>query len=352
MYFVSTIVKKIEVRNYLNKHFDIEKLRTVSPDEAKPVFTKMQGVFGIIAEQLILINSYKKSVRVNRAINDSIKMHVSRIKKLRTKINNDLNTIEINRWGSSNASTAIFYNNKNSLENDPHYRYYTQFNIAIKTIKPFEFIENINKFEFQYENGTQTYFIDYHLFYDFAKNCLYMLEKNVYSKQNLSNHETARLLLFENIMVYHPIYLIGSLCPYQQNIHKLFLDYNDQINAVCKMIEVNTENINNAGKLIAYQYSCSYKTIRGRVDFVTNKSILEIKIVSKLSIQDFYQILIYALISRTEEASHLNHIKFITILNPNMGKSYTFDINLITKEISQNPKIILDGLISVLESQN
>lgn len=349
MYFVSTIAKNKDVREYLNKHFDIEKLRKIQPHETQPVLSKSNGIFGIIAEQLILINSYKKGR--NRAIKSSINKHINRIKEFRSNIYRDLNEGEIKRWANSNTSFTIFYNNKYRLENDPQYLYYKQSNLEIKPIKPFKFIENIDKFEFQYQERDHTYFIDNHLFFDFVDNCLNMLEKSVYSKFKLSNYEAAKLLLFENIIFYHPIYLSGTLSPYQQNIQKLFLNYNDEISAVCKMVEVNSENIEKAGTLISYQDSCSYKNIRGRVDFVTNKSILEIKIVSKLSTQDFYQILLYTLISRTNEACHLNHIEFINLLNLNLGKYYSYDVNKIIKGITQNPEYILDKINSILEKQ-
>jgi len=348
MFFVTEISKNYKAKKYLESEFNLENFKkNILEKNTTPKFVS-NNFIGTIVEQYLFIKQYKNQNSVEiEAVFDNYKKLLFNFKRDLSKYNHD--NVEYFRISSLNNSYVLIYNDIEALKIYPLYKLITQ-NNSLEKIQCYDFNDEVKSFNFFTLNDSL--FIDFKEFAKLINCCIDSLIIKVYSKNKISDFELLKLLYFQNLILTYPYYMKlkthFSEIEFLQNIHKFFQNHKIEIETINGLLNQNSQNISLIDCICNYQASFNYKKIRGRIDFITNNSILEVK-TGKLSKNDLLQVLIYSLIVLANEDKAYKNIKYLKLFYPFQNLIISYDLNDFKAELSKSPEVILDNLIDLLE---
>lgn len=361
MYSISDIVTKSFNREFLNEHLDLTILESkINPIiTGKPIF-KSNSLIASVIEQYILINQYK--CNSNNHIEEAVKYYRNRLKttlKDLEETKSEMKSIYhiTNASPYSELQGIIFYDNEDEIGNYPPFKIYKLLHrkeITISHVDLFSFSDNQNLVQFS--KYDEAIVVPYDAFYIIIESCFKELLRNVYSRKKISSIDLIKSLYFQNMLYDVPYYFVRIGGSKQDSIFRgfknLFKNYDDEISNLCNLLNRNSDIIKNFGPITIYQKSCSYKMLRGRVDFVTEDSIIELKSGKANKKNDILQLVLYALIAQRNKDINKKRIRYFKVFYLNYNLLLTFDITTILKTIKTNPKVFLDNLIELNDVNN
>jgi len=346
---VSDAIRNPDVKKLLESFIDINQLkRDITKTRFETSFLS-SSIIGTVVEQYILINQYKNMENV--LIERDILKYQSIIKEFLEGLKNKESKRITHYSNSLNLLTdriVVFYQ-LFELENDALYKVVSR-GAKSEKVYPYNFIDGIQLYEFENVNGN--YFIDYNILSKLIENCFNFLLTDVYSKKKISGIQLLKLLYFQNLIIQLPYYLIIGGGGYSDsifyNIKKIFFNYDEEIKQLHNVLSKNIEFINKIEILDSYQVSCSFEEIRGRIDFLSENSIIELKTGKKLTRNDLLQMFLYMLIVTASDDESFDKVKYLKLYYPLQNIKESYEIEQIISQLSQPPEFILRKVIKIL----
>lgn len=350
MYHVSKIAKNSLVRIFLNDYIYETCIKTAAEFKGiKKQQFKSNALVGIVLEQYILVRQYKyfNNKQIEGVIHD-----------YKNKIQSFLNECKLYFRNAkyehleSGKFDIIFYKNQEELNSVFYYISGLQTN-SIETIKPYAFIDQVDNFRFYKYTGKSIYFFNYEELHRLIELVFDRILTYVYSLKEVDDVELLKLLYFQNLIISFPHYIstdsgkVSSYC--FQNISSIFNNYDKEIIRIHNMMYQNAKIEANVGMVELYQIPCSFKSISGRIDFLTDDSIVELKTGQVNLNDDLYQMFLYALLIRTEGNRLFTRIESFKIVYLLANVEIKYDINYILSDLNSSPYQILMGVIEIMD---
>lgn len=345
MYTVSDIARSKQSVALIESYFDLNLLK-----EGKPVSRenkiKSNSMIGSVVEQFILTYQYKYNKKSDLGFYIShYKEKIQEWEKLYVKLEDDLKVDYFNilsgrlysttMWGEGDV---VIYNDFEKMKLTHPYSVVESISPnSIQETTPYNFIDNLGNFSFL-KTG-QVYYLEYYKIMEIISNVFNLLIKNVYSKRIVKDIDVIKLLYFQNIVINCPYYLSGSSPKTDaHNLFKLFRNYDEEIHYLTNSLDKCKGLIAKLGNLICYQERIEYKNIRGRVDFVSTDSLIEIKTGDNRMKKDLVQIFLYMLISKVNKSD----IKYFKLVFPFKNLIYEYDIDSYLSQLKVSPGFLLN----------
>lgn len=343
--YVTDIVNNSKCRNYLNQYIDINFFYPPIQPKFSSFQEKSDPLIGSVVEQIILVEAFKN--QVDGSLQNAVNKHIDRIDKITSSLNSELK--KVRQFRNSDLTTLIWYPNIHEFRECPVVQSVDFNSLELKSTVVFS--DNFDPLECHYSEFLDIYFFQYDRFVKFANSALKELKEVVYSKLQVSRDIIARLVLFENLIIAFPIFLVTKKNEfYFQNAHRLFQDYSSTLKNVCDNVAKNENVIFGFGEILKYQEAMYFNNIRGRVDFLTKNYLIEIKTATKISSKDILQGIIYGLIAQCYPGNDYIEVKKVTIVYLMLCKSISVEISTVKKMIGCEPNDFLKKLIEIFES--
>lgn len=354
MITVSEIVRNKQCVELIEKYFDFNVLKKEKLESNKSII-KSNSMVGTVIEQFILITQYKNNKKSNLSYEiigykELINLWEKYYVELKKKLKIDHFNIENGRLYSSKmygGGSVVIYNDFEKMKlTNPYLIVNSISPNSIQDSKPYNFIENLHNYNFL--RTGQVYYLEYNQLMEIISTVFRLLRKNVYSKKQMIDIDIIKLLYFQNIIICLPYYLrCGAPVTDAHNLHKLFNNYDFEIQNLVNVLDKCKDVIAKLGNLTSYQEGIEYKEIRGRVDFVSTDSLIEIKTSEKLTKINLCQILLYMIISKASKSD----LKYFKLIFPFKNLIYEYDIELILSQLEVSPEFLLDEVSQFYERQ-